>query len=295
MAETKFSRINKVIIVGTVEEVDVNERTTADGRKYVNGKVVVKSTIQDKENLFDIKVLAFEKTSTGSVSTLYTNYIGLPSLVGKRIRVQGDLREGSFVTPDGQLRQFNEIYGRFFNLVKVDEPDCATFEYSGFVVKSIYKRTNKDEEILGYRLDVAQANYSGTNIQVIRFDIDKNDMNIVQAIESAYEVGQTVKFYGTISHISRIETREEQVSFGEPVVKQFVTTEKVYRITSGDEPFTTEDPTYYTDEAITSLVAEYKKTNAAKIEDAKKAATPSESANEISKMTRTSGLTASLL
>ena len=295
MAETKYSRTNKVIIVGTVAEVDTNERTTADGRKYVNGKVVIKSVIQDKENLFDVKVLAFEKTSTGAVSSLYSSYVSLPSMLGKRIRVTGDLREGSFVTPDGQLRQFNEIYGRFFNVVRADEADCANFEYSGFVVKSIYKRTNRDEEIIGYRLDVAQANYSGTNMQVVRFDIDKNDMHIVQAIESAYEVGQTVKFNGVISHISRIETREEQVSFGEPVVKQFVTTEKVYRITSGNEPFSEDDPTYYPQEVITSLVAEYKKSNAARIEEAKKAAEPAQPDNDIARMTRTSGLTKSLL
>ena len=43
MAKTK---INKVFIIGTVEEVDTKIGVTSDSREYISGKVVVKSTIQ---------------------------------------------------------------------------------------------------------------------------------------------------------------------------------------------------------------------------------------------------------
>lgn len=263
------AKINKVYIVGEVEEVATEIRTTNDGRTYINGKIVVKSIVNGTENLIDVKVLAFEKTKSGETNRLYTNYTKLDSFLHKKVTISGELRDGSMVNNQGNLIHFNEIYLRFINPAKSDAVDTATFEYSGFVVKALYERKNKDDELLGYRIEVAQANYNDTAMSVLRFDVDKQDVNIAQAIEANYETQTTVSFSGVINYISISETRTEEVAFGAATPKTFVRSEKVFRITGGKEPYGEDDPAAYTAEEIQKFVADYKAADADRLEKAK--------------------------
>ncbi len=266
------AKVNKVYIVGEVVEVSTEVRATNDGRGYINGKIVVKSVLNGVENLIDVKVLAFEKTKSGETNRLYTNYTKLDGFLNKRVAVTAELRDGSMVQQaSGQLLHFNEIYLRFINPAKADMVDTATFEFSGFVVKPLYERKNKDDELIGYRLEVAQANFNDTNISVIRFDVDKQDVNIAQAIEANYEAGTTVSFSGVINYISTAETRVEEVAFGEATPKTYIRSEKVFRITGGKEPYGDEDPLAYPMDEIKKFVADYKTADAERLEKAKSA------------------------
>ena len=265
------TKINKVEVTGTLSEVDTQVRTTSDGRNYINGKIVVKVMQGDTESLVELKVLAFEKTKTGAINKLYTAYTGLEGMLFKRVRLTGELRENNFVRQDGTLQKFNEIALKFVSLAKDADPDCATFSYSGFVTKSIYERRNKNDELLGYRLEVAQQNYNGTSIQVIRFDIDAQDTNIQTAVDTFYTVGATVEFSGIISYLVSTETRTEEQAFGDPIVRTFTRSEKMFRITSGKEAFSEDDPATYTNEEIRTLVEAYKAADADRIAKAKSA------------------------
>lgn len=263
------NKLNKVFIVGTVVEVNTQVRE-GNGKKYVNGKVVIKTTINDVENLIDCKVLAFEKTKSGEISKMFTNYCGLDGYLNKRVRVSAELAE-NFI-PDqtnGTLKKFNQVNLKFINPAKSDDVDTATFEFNGFVVKPIYERKNKDDETIGYRIEIAQANYNNSNIQVIRFDVNAQDVNIVNAIEANYEAGATVEISGMLSSISTTETRTEEVAFGEPVVKTFVNTNRQYRITGGKEVIGEESPDYYPPEEIKQLVAAYKQADVERLAKAK--------------------------
>lgn len=282
------TRINKVEVVGTLTEVDTQIRATSDGRNYISGKIVVKTIQNDIESLIEMRIMAFEKTKTGEISKLFTTYSGLSSLLFKRVKVQGELREDSFVGQDGILHKYNSIYVKFVNNARDTDLDCATFEYSGFVTKSIYERRNKEDELLGYKLEVAQANYNSTNIQVLRFDIDAQDVNIQSAIDTYYTVGSTVMFSGIISYITSVETKIEEQAFGDPVVRTFTRSEKSYRITGGREAFGEEDPDTYSSEEISSLVAAYKAADADRIARAKMTAeAPADSAKTMAGMTKT--------
>ena len=168
-----------------------------------------------------------------------------------------------------QIRHFNTIRGTFFNKARTDEADTATFDFSGFVVKPIVERKNKDDETIGYRIEIAQANYNDTNMAVIRFDVNKNDINIAQAIESNYGVGSTVKIQGKISYETRVETKEEEVSFGEANKKTVIYTDKVYRITGGSQPLDEDNADCYPASEIKALVAAYKTADADKLASAK--------------------------
>jgi hypothetical protein len=262
---------NKVYIVGTVAEVDVNERTASKdpNKKFISGKVIIKCVGDDeKESLIEVKVIANEKNKDGSANKNFISYKNLPAMLGQRVRVSGELNDESIVAEE-QVRHFNTIRGTFFNKARSDEADAATFEYSGFVVKPIAERKNKDDELLGYRIEIAQANYNDTAMKVIKFDVNKNDINIAQAIESNYLTGTTVKIQGKISYESRVEVKEEEVSFGEANKKTVIYTDKVYRITGGSEPVAEDSADCYPMSEIKEFVAAYKTADAEQLAKAK--------------------------
>lgn len=280
------TRINKVEVVGTLSEVDTQIRTTSDGRNYINGKIVVKVNQNDQESLVEMKVIAFEKNKDGSISKLYTSYTGLETMLFKRVKLQGELREDSFVRQDGSIQKFNAIYLKFVGTARDSDVDCAKFDFSGFVTKSIYERRNKNDELLGYRLEVAQQNYNGTSIQVVRFDIDAHDTNIQSAVDTYYTVGATVEFSGIISYLVSTETKTEEQAFGDPIVRTFTRSEKSFRITGGKEAYGEDDPATYTMDEIHKFIEAYKAADADRIAKAKSAEAPAVPTNGIAGMTK---------
>lgn len=283
-------KTNKVYVVGTLQEVNTNVGTTKKGDTYIGGKIIVKV---GENNLVEFKLFANEFTKAGTTNKMFETYKKLDAFLYKKVKVTGELQEGSMIDQaSGTVKKYNEIRLTFVNAAKADEQEVATFEFGGFVVKSIYERTNKDGELIGHRLEVAQSNYNDTNIQIIKFDIDKNDVNIASAIEGSYEVGATVSFSGTISRTTRTETKLEEVAFGDPIVKTIVYTDKSYRICGGNVPLDAADPSAYTTEEIKKFIEAYKAADVdklakakAEIEDTAPAANP-----EMSKITRSSSL-----
>jgi hypothetical protein len=156
----------------------------------------------------------------------------------------------------------------------------------------VYERKTKEDELLGYRIEIAQANYNYTNMSVIRFDIDKNDLLIMQAIESNYTVGSTVSFEGIINYNVHTECRTEQVEFGDPIVRTFVVSDKVYRITGGNSPFDEKSPMAYQQDEIKKLIEAYKAADVRKLEAAKSGAEEEKPAvnSAMDKITRRSSL-----
>lgn len=285
------TKINKVYVVGNLEEVKTTVRTSDSGKTYVNGSIVIKTMVGNAPTVVELKILAFEKKVDNTPNKQYDAFTKLEGLLHKRVRVSGRLQEGSMVNAAGEVVHFNELYASFVNLAKTEDVDCSTFEYSGFVVKPIYELRNKNDELLGYRIEVAQANYNDSAMQVLKFDIDKDDINIANAIEANYETGSTVKFGGSISYITKTETKVEEVAFGEAIPKVLTSTVKVYRITCGDQPFEEGGPETYTGDEIKNFVAGYKAADAERINKAK-TVTPSENsgADAINKMTRPASL-----
>jgi hypothetical protein len=276
-------RINNVEITGTIQEVNTQIRSTADGRNYISGKIVVKTTVADKESAIELKVFAFEKTKSGDNNKQYLSYKTLEGMLNKKVRIQGEIREGSMINQaTGNLTKFNELYAKFINSASANATEEAKFEFSGFVVKPIYERRDREDNLLGYRLEV------------IRFDIDKNDLKIAEAVESSYVVGSTVTFQGTISYTTRTQTKVEEVAFGDPVVKNFVVNDKVYRITGGNNPVEEGNPAAYSEAEIKTLVEAYKAADVQKLEAAKNSMEeeekPSAAASAINNITRRSSL-----
>ena len=267
---------NEVFIVGELVDVKTDVRTSSDNKTYISGKVSVKVVVNNVENIIDASIYANEKTKEGADSKMYKSYLTLDSLIGKRVRITGSLREGAIVDPSsGDVRHFNQIDAKFINAAySTDVEDKATFEYSGFVVRPIYERKDKEDNLLGYRIEVAQANWNDTNCFVIRFDIDKDDTQKAAVIEANYIAGATVEFSGNLGAVSTIEVKTVEADFGDPITKTFAKTDKTYSIVSGNLPLASDDERAYSDAMIKTLIAAYKQADVDRVEKARNSAEP---------------------
>ena len=266
-----MTKKNNVFIVGTLVDVKTDVRTSSENKTYISGKVSVKVVVNGVENIIDASIYANEKTKEGADSKMYKSYLGLESLIGKRVRITGSLGEGSIVDEStGDVRHFNQINARFINAAySTDTEDKATFEYSGFVVRELYERKDKEDNLLGYRIEVAQATYNDDNCIVVRFDVDKNDTKKADTISTHYIAKSTVEFQGTLGAVTTMETKTVEADFGDPIVKTFAKTEKSYTIVSGNLPLDEDDEQAYSAEIIRTLIDAYKNSDHERVEKAK--------------------------
>lgn len=257
---------NDVFIIGTLVDVKTDVRTS--DKTYISGKVSIKVDANGVENIIDASIFAYEKTKEGADSKMFKTYAGLESLLNKRVRVTGSLGEGSIVDEStGNVRHFNQINARFINpAYTTDTEDKATFEYSGFVTRELYERKDKEDNLLGYRIEVAQANYNDENCIVVRFDVDKDDIKKAETISTYYLAGSTVEFQGTLSSVTTMETKTVEADFGDPIVKTFAKTEKSYSIVSGNLPLDENDENAYSTEFKKTLIAAYKQADIDRVE-----------------------------
>lgn len=269
---------NDVFIIGTLVDVKTDVRTSSENKTYISGKVSVKAVLNGVENIIDCSIYAMEKTKSGADNKMFKSYSTLESMIGKRVRVTGSLGEGSIVDESsGEVRHFNQINAKFINnAYNTDTEDKATFEYSGFVTRPIYERKDKEDNLLGYRIEVAQSNWDDTNLVVVRFDIDKNDVNKASVIEANYIAGSTVDFSGVLGAVTTMETKTVEADFGEPMTKTYAKTEKTYSIMSGSLPLADDDENAYTRDFINTLIAAYKKADVDRVEKARARATANE-------------------
>lgn len=273
---------NDVFIIGTLVDVKTDVRTSSDNKTYISGKVSTKVIVNGVENIIDASIFAYEKTKEGAESKMYKAYLALDGMIGQRVRITGSLGEGSIVDEStGDVRHFNQINARFINKAyTTDTEDKATFDYSGFVTRELYERKDKEDNLLGYRIEVAQANYNDTNCIVVRFDVDKNDIKKADTIATHYLAGSTVEFQGTLGAVTTMETKTVEADFGDPIVKTFAKTEKTYMIVSGNLPLAEDDENAYSANDKKTLVAAYKQTDTERVEKARSSvATETSSAN----------------
>lgn len=265
---------NEVFIIGTLVDIKTDVRTSSENKKYISGKLSIKVVADGVENVIDVSIFSFEKTKDGADSKMFKSYCGLDSLLGKRVRVNGSLGEGSIVDEQsGDVRHFNQINARFINAAYAsDTEDKATFEYSGFVVRELYERKDREDNLLGYRIDVAQATYNDDNCIVVRFDVNKDDIKKAETISTYYTVGSTVEFSGILTSVTTTETRTVEADFGEPMTKTFAKTEKGYVIVSGNLPIDENNENAYNDATRRMLVAAYKEADTKRVDKARNAA-----------------------
>ena len=71
---------------------------------------------------------------------------------------------------------------------------------------------------------------------MVKFQVPADNRRAVTYMERNYEKGVTVTVNGNLSVEVEKITKEEEVAFGDPIVKEYVNTFKAYQIVSGSEP-----------------------------------------------------------
>jgi len=226
-----MERMNKVYIIGTLNQIKDTREGEKNGIAWMAGTAVVRSG----ENDFEFKYYSSAKTSEGKDNSRYANYQTLEGRVDERVKISGELSGRIWYNEgQGQIINFNELSAGFFNTPKTTEADVSTFEYSGFVVKTIHERFDKDgENLLAYEMEIGQANYQGDNMQVVKFTVEKDNATIFNAIQGAYFKGATISVNGLVHYETITETKTEEVMFGDPIVKTFQNIRKSFIITGG--------------------------------------------------------------
>ena len=229
---------NEVVVVGTLVDNGLEIKESQGGQTYITGNISVKSVIDGEEKVFEFRLFSFQyKKGTTEINGLFKTYSNLDTKIGRRVKVIGAVEENRFFQErTGQIVSFNFNSGRFIYDVTDKTPDSATFEFAGYVEKPITERTNKDGDLLYYEITMGQANYNGTKPVVVKFQIPADNRRAVSYIERNYERGVTATINGNLNVEVEKITKEEEVAFGDPVVKEYVNTYKAYQIVSGSEP-----------------------------------------------------------
>ena len=234
-------RTNKVYVIGTLLRIEDVREGEKDGVKWIAGTAVVKSG----DNEIEFKYYSSAKTQKGKDNSKYASYLNLESRVGERVKVNGDLSGRVWYNEaQGQVINFNEVNAGFFNTPKPTDVDTATFEFGGFVTKPIHERYNEKEELIAYEMEVAQENYRGNNMQVVKFTVDKENREVYNAIANAYTKDTTIFINGEIRYEVVLIEKTEKVAFGEPLVKIFPNTRKSFVIKAGANPILDEGLAY---------------------------------------------------
>lgn len=247
-----MERTNKVYAVGKLINLETRN-DVSNGKRYIAGNFELEVA---EENVLQFKFFSFEKTLDNKLNAKYSSYQKLDSLVDSWVKVTGEIAGRVFYNAaQGQIMNFNELSATFINPAKEEEVPIATFEYSGFVYRGLVERKDKTEKVVSYDLEVAQADYRGEKMSIMRFNIDPEARNIISSVQENYTKNKTISFNGIIEHTPKTETKVEEVDFGDPIIKTFRSVQKRYLITGGKAPILTD--LAYSNAQISKLEATY--------------------------------------
>jgi len=218
MAETTKTNLRqsnaKAISEGIVSEIDLKE-VTEEGKKRVEGSVTVKT---GDTNFIRYNVKVNEKTANGTdnktyagIQTVMNEYKSIAQ-VGEdeadRVRVSGDLN--IYTGQNGTVVGYKS---NFFNRLKNPDEMEQKAEFSVEVfISSIVPEVNTNGEETG-RIVVNGWVPTFNGIEPVKL-VAEGD--VASAVDSTFEPGQTVEFYGDMVN-SRVEkVTEIPVAIGKP-------------------------------------------------------------------------------
>lgn len=243
MAETTTKETNlrqanaKATAVGVVSEKDL-KIVTEDGKNKVTGHITVKTS---DVNFVKYNVNVNEKTKAGTdnktyagIQTVMNEYKSIAE-VGEeeatKVRVIGDISPFT----DKQSGEKKVAYkSNFFNRLKADED----YEpHAEFAVELFISGINPELDADGVETGrIVVSGWMPTYNGIEPIDLVAEG-EVGQAVDSGFEVGQTVEFYGDIIN-NRIETVTEiPVKIGKPRKKVSVEIKSDLLITGASEAY----------------------------------------------------------
>ena len=237
MAETNLRQANaKAFVEGVVSEKDLKV-VTEEGKNKITGHLTVKTS---DVNFIKFNVNVNEKTKNNTdnktyagIQTVMNEYKSIAE-VGEeeatRVKVSGDI--SPFTGKNGE--KIVAYKSNFFNRLKADEEFEPKAEFS---IELFISGINPELDTEG--VETGRTIVSGwipTYNGIEPIDLVAEG-EVAQAIDSGFEVGQTVEFYGEIIN-NRIETITEiPVKIGKPRKKVTVEIKNDLIITGASEAY----------------------------------------------------------
>ena len=257
--ENKLLRENSIKIVGRLTDAQVTLGNRKDnGAGYISVDTTVVSEINGVSNEFKVNFYTSQLTKDGKQSKLYDSYSKLPDMVGRKVEIDGEIRENRYWSTNlNQLISTQLLAGKFVKGVVDTAVDTATFVVGGFLLKTPVEKRNKKDEVYRYDVSLGQSNYAGNGMSMITLHINPAHREIVNGVESLYGVGDTIQFTGSLVFKTEVVTVEDENSaFGTPVTKTYTNRQSNFYIEGGSNPVT--DERAYSPEVAAALINAYK-------------------------------------
>ena len=257
--ENKLLRENSIKIVGKLTDAQATTGNRKDnGQGYISVDATIESVINGVTNEYKVNFYASQLTKDNKPSKLYESYSKLPEMIGRKVEVDGEIRENRYWSANlNQLISTQLLAGKFVKGVVVSAVDTATFVVGGFLVKTPVEKRNKNDEVYRYDVTLGQSNYAGNGMSMITLHINPNDRQVVSGVESLYNVGDTVQFTGSLVFKTEVVTvADENTAFGAPVTKTYTNRQSNFYIEGGSNPIA--DDRAYSSDVVSTLISAYK-------------------------------------
>lgn len=259
---------NECYISGILNELDVQEGKTSDGREYVRGtaKIRVDQEIGGKvyENIIPVSMFSMKLKGDGNPNQVYTRIMGYKETFTSAA-IAEDISQASRITLSGkscnitenmwfdqktnQVRTGFQVSCNFLNQKRDTDKEKASFELSGIVLGTKPELDKNGEETGRLIVNFGLVGYNG-RIDVI--DLIANDVARAH-IESNWEKGDTVNVVGVINVTQKTVTWTEEQGFGEPIERTRTESRRELIITGGSAGGLEESLSYDADDVKASL------------------------------------------
>lgn len=279
----KVQSVNEVTVIGVLKELDVEERETSDGRKYITAtaRVGVDQEINGvmTENIVPVRSFSMRKKSDGTDNKAYDNILAMKDFISEaaaedcaptRVMFSGrtcNINENIYVNRTGKLIDgIFQIDCNFPNKDKRNLPDEATFTLTG-IVGSIKPEYKDDEETGRIKVKLIVVGYRG-KANVIELVAEAG--NAANFVEQNWHEQDTVSLTGAINMTYKVEEKKVEQAFGAPAIERHTDSKNELIITGGSFPLD-EDKSY--DSGQVKVALGERQARIKEIEDAAKAKT----------------------
>ena len=267
------SKENSVKIEGILSEIDLEAGSyVKDGKtvEKIGGsiKVRVNQMLNGEETELDIPVFMFANKMTNkgtpnpayaSIERVMNEYKSIAAVgmdAADRVRITGaNIRMNEYYGQNGNLNSYPRINASFVTKITDMSKYAPEATFSAiFAIGNMGYETDKDGVEISNRFKIRgiMPQYGGT-VDVI--DFFATTPNVIDAVSSYWEQGDTVKVNGKLNFTSRTEETVTQVDFGEPRIEKKTISVSELIITGGSQTPLDGDFAFDSDEIKAALEA----------------------------------------
>ena len=240
MADTNLRQAKaKINVMGIVSENNLKE-VVENGAKRIEGSITVKTS---DVNFIKYNVRVSEKTNQGAdnkaypgLATVMNTYKAI-SEVGEaeadKVKVSGDINLYRNKSTGEEIVSYKS---NFFNRLRAEEEfnPHAEFDIELFISAIVPEMDREGEETGRILVKGWVPTYNGIEPIVL---VANDEEGIASAIDSTYEPGQTVNFWGEAVNNRVVVTKEIPVAIGKPRVETKTTYKNELVITGASEAY----------------------------------------------------------